>query len=216
MRGIELLHPKTREKAEKLVALAAAKGYKVKITDTLRTKAEQDALYAQGRTAPGNIVTSLMYPRSIHSWYHAFDICQNIAGKEYDESTDFWLRVGEIGESLGLEWGGRWTSPVDKPHFQDKEFLFGYTSADGLIKKYGTPEKYKSIWEGDEEMTQDQFNAMLETYFAEIEKKETSEWSGKEGYWKKAVDMKVFDGTKPQSPLTREQAAAMLGRLGLI
>ena len=29
-------------------------------------------------------------------------------------------RCGKIGEELGLEWGGRWTSPQDKPHLQLK------------------------------------------------------------------------------------------------
>lgn len=29
-----------------------------------------------------------------------------------------WNRLGEIGESLGLEWGGRWAEPYDPPHFQ--------------------------------------------------------------------------------------------------
>jgi hypothetical protein len=29
-------------------------------------------------------------------------------------------RCGEIGEELGLEWGGRWKSPKDKPHLHLK------------------------------------------------------------------------------------------------
>jgi len=29
-----------------------------------------------------------------------------------------WKRVGEIGEKVGLEWAGRWTTFREYPHFQ--------------------------------------------------------------------------------------------------
>ena len=43
------------------------------------------------------------------------------------EKESAWKKLGEIGESCGLEWGGKWT-PLDcfglgwdLPHFQEKE-----------------------------------------------------------------------------------------------
>ena len=36
-------------------------------------------------------------------------------------------KCGRIAESLGLEWGGRWTSQQDTPHLQFKP---GYTLAE--------------------------------------------------------------------------------------
>lgn len=141
MRGVELLHPETRKKADKLVELAAKQGLAVKITDTWRTEAEQNALFKQG-----SITTMLKYPYSVHSWGHAFDFCRNDGAGAYNDADGFFTKVGVIGESLGQEWGGRWTSPVDKPHFQDRAFLMGSVSASKLVAKYGTPEAYKKTW----------------------------------------------------------------------
>ncbi len=89
-------------------------------TQTHRTFAEQDALYAQGRTAPGNIVTNARGGWSWHNWRRAFDIAiHDFPGDTTPDNVydGPWAKVGAIGESLGLEWGGRWKHP-DLPHFQ--------------------------------------------------------------------------------------------------
>ena len=65
-------------------------------------------------------------------------------------------------------------------------------------------------------MPQEEFNLRLDAYFAAQRDKEQSDWSDTEGFWDIAVNQGVFDGSKPQSPLMREQAAAILGRLGLL
>jgi hypothetical protein len=55
-----------------------------------------------------------------------------INGKaDYSNAATF-ARVGEIGQRLGLEWGGMWKTFPDRPHFQ---FLAGYTLADFQNKK---------------------------------------------------------------------------------
>jgi hypothetical protein len=140
MRDINMLHPELRPKAEKLIEIAKGKGINIIISQTWRTKAEQDALYAQGRTAPGNIVTNVKYPNSLHCWGAAFDVAVIINGKASWIAAHF-DQVGPLGESLGLEWGGRWQNFPDKPHFQ----LPGIKIAD-LIKKYGVPDNYKESW----------------------------------------------------------------------
>lgn len=120
MRDITLCHPRLQLLAGQLVDECNKQGLKIKIGETLRTVAEQDDLYAQGRTKPGNIVTNA--PGSSYSSYHqwgtAFDIFRNDGTGAYNESDGFFNRVGAIGVYLGLEWGGNWKSIMDKPHFQ--------------------------------------------------------------------------------------------------
>ena len=146
MRGIEHLHPQVREIAERLQAECKKQGIPLLITETLRSKQEQDDLYAQGRTKPGGVVTNVRYPHSMHCWGLAFDFCKNVKGQEYSDSV-FFAKVGRIGKSLGLTWGGDWTNFPDKPHFQ----LDRFGNTNELIKKYGTPERFLST-ESEERM----------------------------------------------------------------
>jgi peptidoglycan L-alanyl-D-glutamate endopeptidase CwlK len=144
-RGLSVLHPQVRDKAERLMELCRTNGLPILITETLRTKAEQDALYAQGRTAPGNIVTNAQYPRSAHCWGVAFDFCRNLRGREFDNSDRFFDRVGELGKSVKLFWGGNFRSIKDLPHFEDTEFMVN-NSTNTLVNQWGTPEKFMASW----------------------------------------------------------------------
>ena len=140
MRGIEHLHPQVRERVEKLVAECNKRGIPILITETLRSKQEQDDLYAKGRSKPGGIVTNVRYPHSMHCWGLAFDFCKNVKGQEYSDAV-FFAKVGQIGKSLGLTWGGDWTSFPDRPHFQ----LDSFGNTNELMRKYGTPERFLSV-----------------------------------------------------------------------
>ena len=145
MRDITLCHPRLQALASKLVDECSKQGLKIAIGETFRTVAEQDALYAQGRTKPGNKVTNA--PGSTYSSYHqwgtAFDIYRNDGQGAYNESGNFFGRVGAIGVSIGLEWGGNWKSPVDKPHFQLPDWG---SSTSGIKKLYANPEEFKRTW----------------------------------------------------------------------
>ena len=71
-------------------------------------------------------------------------------------------------------------------------------------------------WPGWEEtMSEDQFYQMflqaMATYNKKLSEKTVSDWA-KEA-WARASDKGLFDGTMPQAPLTREQAAMILDRL---
>jgi len=147
MRGIEKLHPVVRAKAERLVELCATADLPVKITETLRTQAEQEALYAQGRSAPGKIVTNARGDGylSPHQWGVAFDVCRNVKGREYENNDRFFEKVGAIGKTLGLFWGGDFRSYKDSPHFEDIDFMPGNSTA-MLKRQYGTPEKFMANW----------------------------------------------------------------------
>lgn len=63
-------------------------------------------------------------------------------------------------------------------------------------------------------LTYDQFKAFLQRYEKENECRNASAWAS--GAWKALTDAGITDGSAPQAPLTREQFAVMLQRLGLI
>lgn len=119
------LYPIVAMKRDQLIEICQMAGFPIVVTDEYRTFAEQDALYAKGRTIQGPIVTNAKGGESLHNWRCAFDVAfKSGNGISYDGP---WEKVGRIGEIIGMEWGGRWTSPVDKPHFQ---FTNGYTLDD--------------------------------------------------------------------------------------
>lgn len=99
---------------KKLIEECKKQGINIKVTETYRSQARQDYLYAQGRTREGSIVTNAK--TSIHTSRKAFDVCINQRGNEYNATL--LKKVGAIGESLGLEWGGNWSTFKDSPHFQ--------------------------------------------------------------------------------------------------
>ena len=120
------VHPKLKAKVGQILAGMAAMGYPMLVTDGVRTDAEQAALYAQGRTAPGKIVTNAdgVTHRSRHQLHadgcgHAVDCCfLDASGKPTWDEGYPWATYGAIAESFGLNWGGRWRNPVDKPHIE--------------------------------------------------------------------------------------------------
>ena len=111
-----------------------AAGIPYMITCTEREQAEQDALYEQGRTTPGRIVTwtrrSKHIRRNGEDGVRAFDIAIKKDGTptwdlkvnvNQNDLPDY-LEAGAIGERCGIEWGGSWSSKKkDFPHYQMRE-----------------------------------------------------------------------------------------------
>jgi peptidoglycan L-alanyl-D-glutamate endopeptidase CwlK len=114
---IATLLPPVRPYARALVLKAAAAGIVIKIISGLRTYDEQNALYEQGRSKPGSIVTNARGGFSNHNFGIAFDIGVFEGSKYLDESPKY-KAVGAIGLELGLEWGGNWKTIQDEPHYQ--------------------------------------------------------------------------------------------------
>jgi peptidoglycan LD-endopeptidase CwlK len=123
------VHPTLKAKAIELIKRAHAQGINVLITQGYRSIAEQNELYAQGRTKPGKVVTNARGGYSYHNFGLAFDVViQNADGSLCWNTDDKrWKTVGAIGKSLGLEWGGDWRKFPDYPHFQ---LTFGLSLAD--------------------------------------------------------------------------------------
>lgn len=116
-KNILTLLPEVRPLARALVHKADLAGIRIKIISGFRSYEEQDALYAQGRTAPGPIVTNVKGGYSNHNFGIAFDIGV-FEGNRYFGDSPKYKAVGVIGMDLGLEWGGSWKTIIDQPHFQ--------------------------------------------------------------------------------------------------
>ena len=120
------LHPQMQPMVTRFLANARAAGIDLLVTCTYRSNEEQAALYAIGRTKPGRIVTNAKPGRSTHNntlngkpAALAVDVVPLRDGKPVWSASDpVWKRVGEIGEKVGLEWAGRWTTFREFPHFQ--------------------------------------------------------------------------------------------------
>lgn len=117
-RVISTLHARLRDKARQLVQSAATKGIKIKIISGLRTYDEQNALYAQGRTSSGRVVTNARGGYSNHNFGVAFDVGVFSSDGKYLDESPAYKTVGQLGKALGFEWGGDWSSIQDQPHFQ--------------------------------------------------------------------------------------------------
>ena len=130
-RKIEDLHPKVADVCRKFMAACEAQDIDIIITSTYRDAESQNALYAQGRTKPGSVVTNAKAGQSWHNWRCAFDVVPLRNGKPVwgtmGKDLELWNKVGAIGESVGLEWAGRWKRMREFPHFQ---FTGGLTLAD--------------------------------------------------------------------------------------
>lgn len=117
VKNILTLLPRVRPYASALIQSAESIGIQIKVISAMRTYAEQDELYAKGRTAPGPKVTNARGGYSNHNFGIAFDIGV-FEGNEYLTRSKKYKVVGALGLKLGLEWGGNWKTIVDEPHFQ--------------------------------------------------------------------------------------------------
>ena len=115
------LIPEMRDMMNEHVARVRIEGIDARVGSTFRSYEAQDALYAQGRDGnPGSIVTRAQGGQSMHNFGLAYDLNIYDENGDYLTSGDDWRysRAGEIGQSMGLEWGGAWTSFKDVPHFE--------------------------------------------------------------------------------------------------
>ncbi|SFN63526.1 M15 family metallopeptidase [Dokdonella immobilis] len=114
---IATLHARVQPYARALYFKAREHGITINIISGTRTYAEQDALYAQGRTRPGNVVTNARGGYSNHNFGIAFDIGL-FERNQYLGESPMYKAIGALGVELGLEWGGNWKTLVDQPHYQ--------------------------------------------------------------------------------------------------
>lgn len=121
-RSLDELHPIVKEKVQQFIQKCDENGIDLLVTSTYRDHESQNALYAQGRTTPGKKVTNAKAGQSWHNWRVAVDVVPLRNGKPVWGTTgadwELWEAVGNIGESVGLEWAGRWKTFKEYAHFQ--------------------------------------------------------------------------------------------------
>lgn len=126
-RNINDLHPRLRAIFVRFDSAMIKAGIDFIVTCTYRNDRDQDALFAQGRTAAGRVVTNAKAGQSKHNYVGdnerpaslAFDIVIMTNGKpDWNIDNPAWKIAGKIGKSVGLEWAGDWKSFKEYPHFQ--------------------------------------------------------------------------------------------------
>ena len=96
-------------------------GHVVILTCTYRSPVEQDALYAQGRTLPGKIVTHAKGGESLHNKGLAVDFLPLVHGKAAWEDLLTFHDLAQIAMRVDphVAWGGAWPFPkTDRPHLE--------------------------------------------------------------------------------------------------
>lgn len=127
-RSLDTLAPLVASLAKAHIAACKAAGIDLLVYCTYRDSEAQNALYAQGRTLPGKIVTNAKGGDSYHNWKCAYDCVPLVQGKAAWGDKELYAKVGQLGEQLGLEWAGRWTGKLrETAHFQ---YRGGLTLAD--------------------------------------------------------------------------------------
>lgn len=136
---IETAHPLLRKELlaiyKECAKIITNPNVKLRFTSVLRTDAEQNELYAQGRTKSGAKVTWVRGGGSYHNYGMAVDIALLIdtdnngsfetaswdVNKDWDkDGTPDWKEIVKVFESYGWQWGvfNRSGRRIDLPHFQ--------------------------------------------------------------------------------------------------
>jgi len=145
-RDISLLKPSVQDMVYQAIAIMKAQSVQYAITSTLRTVAEQQALYAQGRQ-PIDVVNELRVKTGMgplgpsdntytvtncdgvktlsnHQSGCAIDIVpldKNGNPSWPDKSDGQWKIISDIMKIAGFQWGGDWAKFPDYPHYELKE-----------------------------------------------------------------------------------------------
>ena len=116
---LKKVHPELATRIRAMIDALAQGGINIEVVQGLRTVAEQDALFAQGRTKPGSVVTNARGGQSNHNYGLAVDVVPFTDGKpNWNAPNSVWMAIGQEGGKVGLEWGGNWKKFIDKPHLQ--------------------------------------------------------------------------------------------------
>ncbi len=181
IRDTGFLHPVVQNKLREFVLKASAQKLDILIYETYRTDERQLWCFNTG--------ASQIKARGSHGFCVAFDVVPLKNGNPQWNDEDSYQKLGSIGRSIGLEWGGNWTSLVDKPHFQ---YLGGLTLAEWQSGKR------PAWWD----------NWQIGKYEEVANMDKPSDWAVEAWNW--GIANKICDGTNPKGNITREQVVQML------
>lgn len=101
LQKLQTLIPDLRWRVRDVLRSAASYGADVAVISAARSQAEQDRLYAQGRTTPGAVVTWTR--NSMHIGGRAVDLGFRVGGRVTWQVPDWWWEaLGVIGTWHGL------------------------------------------------------------------------------------------------------------------
>jgi peptidoglycan L-alanyl-D-glutamate endopeptidase CwlK len=144
LENLASLNKKARAKLEPFVICAqelmAKRNVTVEVISGLRSWQQQAALFAQGRTKPGRIVTKARPGSSWHNFGLAIDLGLFQAGVYLDEKKPalaeaLYNQLGNLAAKMGIEWAGNWKSFPEGPHFQ---VTFGLSLAEARARMQDT------------------------------------------------------------------------------
>lgn len=125
--------------------LAGQEGIDLRVVSAYRGHAEQDRLFAKGRSAPGQRVTNARGGQSWHNFGLAADLAPFIKGRiSWDEKEFDWQSIGRWAKAADLEWGGNWKSFKDRPHVQ---LTLGLSISDAQRLYNQHLRTLKGVWE---------------------------------------------------------------------
>lgn len=128
------LYPPFAEQVQSFLYKVNAEGLDAHVFEGYRSMERQLELYAKGRVCkdgkwviihPELVVTKAFPGFGLHSYGVAIDMAfdgnHQKAGIQWtwDEKLP-WARLGQLGELVGMEWAGRWTTFRELPHFQNR------------------------------------------------------------------------------------------------
>ena len=117
---IDTLEPDFKAQIKQLLAqLETVTGYKWVAVQGRRTIAEQNALYAQGRTAPGKVVTNAPGGSSAHNFGLAADIAPIHNGDVWWEAPrTLFQALADMAQGMGLTAGFYFHTIFDPDHVE--------------------------------------------------------------------------------------------------
>ncbi len=128
---IKALHPLVIEDFKNFITDAEqALGIVIRVSQGMRTFKEQQALYDQGRTKEGKVVTNAKPGSSYHQYGLAID-CVEMVNNGLDWNFDM-SKLLPYAEKYGIAWGGHFHTIKDYPHWE-KTMGWGWRS---LLEKY--------------------------------------------------------------------------------
>ena len=140
------LHPYFRDKIIQLIQTCRKKGIELRVVESYRTRAKQAEYYTMGKK-----YTRSQGGKSKHQYGLAVDLVPIVNGEAQWENKALWKKIGVVGESLGLRWGGRWRSIYDPAHFEWTGGLTLQQLAEGYVP-HANPQTYPCMHEDLEQL----------------------------------------------------------------
>lgn len=154
---LSLVSPALASKVRLMANILASNGLEIRVIQGLRSWNEQQALYAKGRDADGNVID----PHAVvtnapggHSW-HNFGLAVDCAPDDptrpnyqidWNPAHPQWKQMEDVGRACGLTSGASFLRLVDHPHFQ-LEGRFPIGAPDDEVRQLFKDGGMEAVWD---------------------------------------------------------------------